>query len=121
MRKNRYRVVVDYWTDTPKRDEIKPVREYKTLAEAKNGLVEINRTKHFACKYSYYIQEYKGTKWVYVGKGPKLTYDFHSIKLTDGRIIKLPIIVTLTRSEAAKGDPFAVIEKLIKKWPKEAK
>ena len=115
--KNRYRVVVDLINSG--QDEIRVVNTFKTLKGAK----EACESMHSFCN-NYYVQEYKGSKWNYVGPAPKLTFPIKTVEnnLTHEKIV-LPFEVVLTRKQAQKQITGAleIINQLVKNWPKEAK
>ena len=116
-KKNRYRIVVDLINSG--QDEIKVTSTFKTLNEAKEACKTLRSLYN-----NYYVQEYKGSKWNYVGPAPKLTFPIKTVEdtLTHEKIV-LPFEVVLTRKQAQKQITGAleIIKQLVKHWPKEAK
>ena len=121
-RTNRYRVVVDYFNDRFGKDKIETLKECRTLKEAKEEAAQCYKIKHFSCNYDYYVQTYKGGKWEYVGRSPKLTYVIKTITFPPSKEkVKLPVEVVLTRSEVRDHDSNAILKQLIEKWSGEKK
>lgn len=118
-----YRVVVDYFPDRFGYNNIEPVKEFDTLEEAEQEVKNLCASKHFDCHYEYYIQKYNYKKkdWKYVGKSPKLEYKISKIQVwNSGEKIKLPIKVTLTRSQIMNNNSayLSIIKQLVDNWPK---